>query len=98
MVAAALLVIVVISALVLGTGATTRRTTTGMLTPLTSTMSPSGSPGTLSGMPYEGVGGCAEDAHDHNHDVDPKGFVDQEDDECLPSQHASRLPDGAPAN
>jgi hypothetical protein len=26
--------------------------------------------------------------------VDPKGFVDQEDDECLPAQHAPRLPDG----
>jgi len=98
MVAATLLVLVVIGALVLGTGTTPRRAATGGFTPLTSTMAPSGAPGTLSATRYEGVGGCAEDAHDHNHDIDPQGFVDQEDDECLPAQHAPRLPDGAPAN
>lgn len=98
MVAAALLVIVVIGALVLGSEPTSRPTSTGAFAPLTSTMAPSGAPGTLSSTHYEGVGGCAEDAHDHNHDLDPQGFVDQEDDECLPAQHAPRLPDGAPAN
>ncbi len=98
MVAAALLVIVVIGVLVLGMRPTSHPGSTVALAPLTSTLTPSAAPGTLSSSYYEGVGGCAEDAHDHNHDLDPQGFVDQEDDECLPAQHAPRLPDGAPAN
>lgn len=46
---------------------------------------------------YESLGGCAEDALDHNHDIDPAGFLDQEDDECVPAQHSHRLGNGAPA-
>lgn len=46
---------------------------------------------------YESLGGCAEDALDRNHDIDPTGFVDQEDDECLPAQHRHRRANGAPA-
>ena len=46
--------------------------------------------------PSEMIGGCGEADLDHGHDVDPPGFKDQEDDECLPAQHELRNKDGTP--
>lgn len=90
--------IVVVSALVLGTDRTSHPGAIGLTgVPLTSIIGSPTSPVSSSSAYYETVSGCAEDAHDHNRDVDPPGYVDQEDDECLPAQHAPRLPDGAPA-
>ena len=99
MVVVALLVIVVISTLALGAGRTSRPGAIGLISaPLTSQVASPTAPGSSFSAYYETVSGCAEDAHDHSRDVDPRGFVDQEDDECLPAQHAPRLPDGAPVN
>lgn len=95
MVITALAIVVVMSAVVLGASKPSHPGSTGLLTPVTSLVVPSV---TVTSSNLETIGGCAEDAHDHNHDVDPRGFIDQEDDECLPAQHAPRLPDGAPAN
>lgn len=54
-----------------------------------------GSPiGAVFHRPIELVGACAEARIDHGHDVDPPGLIDQENDECLPAQHATRSPDG----
>ena len=102
MVVTALLAVVVISTLVLDSGRPSRPGTIGLtITPLSSALT-SGTASSSSPPPsstyYETISGCTEDAYDHNHDVDPRGFIDQEDDECLPAQHAPRLPDGAPAN
>lgn len=44
--------------------------------------------------PVELLGACAEWRIDRGHDVDPNGLVDQENDECLPSQHANRTARG----
>jgi hypothetical protein len=44
-------------------------------------------------MYLETSGGCYE-ARIKGRDVDPPGFVDQENDECVPSQHVAREPDG----
>ncbi len=93
MVIAALTIIAVVSILALRIESPSHTSASGLLTPPTSIVAPLGS---TSSVNYETIGGCAEDAHDHNHDVDPRGFVDQEDDECLPAQHAPREPDGAP--
>ncbi|MHB1251356.1 MAG: hypothetical protein ACYC0I_04405 [Acidimicrobiales bacterium] len=95
MVLTAMAIIVVMSAIVLGGSKPSRPSPAGLLTPVTSVAAPAVA---VTSANLETVGGCAEDAHDHNHDVDPRGFIDQEDDECLPAQHAPRLPDGAPAN
>ncbi len=95
MVVAALVVIVVESGMAFSVSRPSHPSAAGILTPVTSLVAPSG----VSALSnYEGLGGCVEDAHDHNHDVDPRGFIDQEDDECLPAQSAHRQPDGAPAN
>ncbi|MHB1209811.1 MAG: hypothetical protein ACYC1I_08910 [Acidimicrobiales bacterium] len=95
MVIAALAIVAVVSMLALRVARPSHTSASALLTPLTSIVAPSGS---SSSVNYETIGGCAEDAHDHNHDIDPRGFVDQEDDECLPAQHSPRAPDGAPVS
>ena len=56
---------------------------------------PLGSPiGAVFHRPIELVGACNEARIDHGHDVDPPGLIDQENDECLPAQHAKRASDG----
>jgi hypothetical protein len=91
MVVCAVVIVVALSVIVMGATRPAYPRTIGLLTTQTTSVAPV-LPSTSTN--YESIGGCAEDAHDHNHDVDPKGFVDQEDDECLPAQHAARLPDG----
>lgn len=44
--------------------------------------------------PIELLGACEERRLDAGHDIDPNGLVDQENDECLPSQQASRTSSG----
>jgi len=46
--------------------------------------------------PSEQIGGCGEARRDHGRDHDPKGFSDQEDDECISGWNVHRQPDGAP--
>jgi beta-lactamase regulating signal transducer with metallopeptidase domain len=91
MVVCALVIVVALSSIVLRTTKPSQLHAIGLLTTATTAVAPALP---LPSTNYESIGGCAEVANDHNHDVDPKGFVDQEDDECLPAQHASRLPDG----
>ena len=44
----------------------------------------------------EQIGGCPEAQLDGGRDVDPGGYRDVEDDECVPGQHRARAPDGVP--